>query len=243
MPIQIFDVKNSRYITQGFTTNEMDLGQSIFAFSNPAGAAGEIAIIDPAKNDVLSFTFDPGSKTADLNSGGSSKTTLLADTLGGKQFTIANGGGVSVGNWDVLGNISKFGGSFKIDHPNDPKNKILYHSFVESPDMMNIYNGNATTDANGDAQITLPSYFDALNMEFRYQLTCIGSFAQAIVFKEIKGNSFSIKTDKPNIKVSWQVTGIRKDDYANDHRIKVEVEKKGAERGKLLYQPNSQVEK
>ena len=48
-----------------------------------------------------------------------------------------------LGDVDVDGNLSKAGGSFKIDHPLDPANKYLYHSFVESPDMMNIYNGNA----------------------------------------------------------------------------------------------------
>src|SRR5262245_7688863 len=46
------------------------------------------------------------------------------------------GGDVTVqGNLDVIGNVSKGGGSFKIDHPLDPENKFLFHSFVESPDM------------------------------------------------------------------------------------------------------------
>ena len=58
---------------------------------------------------------------------------------------------------DVDGKLSKAGGSFKIDHPLDPANKYLYHSFVESPDMMNIYNGNATLDGNGEAVIQIPN--------------------------------------------------------------------------------------
>ncbi|HWL92462.1 MAG TPA: hypothetical protein VNT79_02920, partial [Phycisphaerae bacterium] len=41
-----------------------------------------------------------------------------------------------LGNVDVIGEVSKDGGSFKIDHPLDPANKYLKHSFVESPDMM-----------------------------------------------------------------------------------------------------------
>jgi hypothetical protein len=41
-----------------------------------------------------------------------------------------------------------------------------------------------------------------LNRDFRYQLTVIGTFAQAIVVTEIANGSFSIKTDKPNVKVS-----------------------------------------
>ena len=46
---------------------------------------------------------------------------------------------------------------------------------------MNVYNGNVTTDANGDATVILPDYFEALNRDFLYQLTVIGQFAQAIV--------------------------------------------------------------
>lgn len=92
--------------------------------------------------------------------------------------------------------------------PGDPENKYLYHSFVESPDMMNIYNGNITTDENGEAVVTLPDYFEALNADFRYHLTCIGAFAQAIVADKIKGNRFQIKTSAPNVEVSWQVTGV-----------------------------------
>lgn len=144
------------------------------------------------------------------------------------------------GNLVVTGSVAKGGGSFRIDHPLDPENKYLYHSFVESPDMMNIYNGNATTDANGDAVITLPDYFSALNRDFRYQLTVIGQFAQAIVHEKMNGNKFKIKTDKPKVEVSWQVTGIRKDKFAEDERIKVEENKPQDEKGKCLYAPACQ---
>jgi hypothetical protein len=159
------------------------------------------------------------------------------------QATITNGAGLTVetydmtaGNVNVIGNLTKGSGTFKIDHPLDPENKYLYHSFVESPDMMNIYNGNVTTDAKGKATVTLPDYFDALNKDFRYQLTVVGgTFAQAIVSKEVSGNSFEIKTNQPNIKVSWQVTGVRQDAYANAHRVVPEVEKEARNKGKYLY--------
>ena len=139
------------------------------------------------------------------------------------------------GNVEVDGNLSKAGGSFKIDHPLDPANKYLYHSFVESPDMMNIYNGNVTTDAQGDVVVELPEWFETLNRDFRYQLTVIGQFAQAIVSTEIADGRFSIKTDKPNVKVSWQVTGIRQDAWANAHRIPLEEAKPELERGSYLH--------
>jgi hypothetical protein len=139
------------------------------------------------------------------------------------------------GNVQITGSIAKGGGSFKIDHPLDPANKYLYHSFIESPDMMNIYNGNITTDANGEAVVELPSYFEALNRDFRYQLTVIGTFAQAMVAEEISNNRFTIKTSAPQVKVSWQVTGVRHDAYANKHRIPVEELKNETERGHYLY--------
>jgi len=139
------------------------------------------------------------------------------------------------GNVDVLGTIVKTSGSFKIDHPLDPANKYLYHSFVESPDMMNVYNGNVTTDAKGEATVSLPDWFEALNADFRYQLTAIGSFAQAIVKSKVKANRFVIATSEPNVEVSWQVTGIRHDAYADAHRIEVEVDKTGADKGKYLH--------
>ena len=142
---------------------------------------------------------------------------------------------ITTGKVDVVGTLSKGGGSFKIDHPLDPANKYLYHSFVESPDMMNIYNGNVTTGADGLAMVTMPDWFEALNTDFRYQLTVMGQFAQAIVASEMSGNQFSIRTDKPNVKVSWQVTGVRHDAFANANRIPVEVEKASADRGRYLY--------
>lgn len=114
---------------------------------------------------------------------------------------------------------------FRIDHPLDPENKYLVHSCVESPDMMNIYNGNVITDAKGFAHIVLPEYFEALNKDFRYQLTCVGQFAQAIVLEKIKDNRFTIQTDKPEVEVSWQVTGIRNDPVALNSGYVVEVEK------------------
>jgi hypothetical protein len=150
----------------------------------------------------------------------------------------ANTAGWFSGNVTVTGTLSKGGGSFRIDHPLDPANKYLYHSFVESPDMMNIYNGNVTTDANGNATIVLPEWFEALNKDFRYQLTVIdGSdrFVLAKVVSEIENNRFTIRTNYGNVKVSWQVTGIRHDPFAEAHRMQVEVEKTGRERGKYIH--------
>lgn len=138
----------------------------------------------------------------------------------------ANTGGTSgnyaaylVGDVVVTGNLSKGGGTFKIDHPQDPANKYLIHSFVESPDMINIYNGNVVTDANGFVTVTMPDYFDSANKDFKYQLTVIGTFAQAIIKEKINGNQFVIQTSEPNVEVSWQVTGVRADKWADENRV------------------------
>jgi hypothetical protein len=136
----------------------------------------------------------------------------------------------------VGGALSKSGGSFKIDHPLDPENKYLSHSFVESPDMMNLYNGNIVTDGSGYATVTMPDWFEALNTDFRYQLTVIGpQFAQAIVASEMVANHFTIRTDHPGVKVSWMVTGIRQDAWANANRIPVEEMKTETEKGHYLH--------
>jgi hypothetical protein len=175
-----------------------------------------------------------GESSSSSGSGGGFSNSSTGDAL----FTYNQSGGFAAffdGDVDVDGNLSKAGGSFKIDHPLDPANKYLYHSFVESPDMMNIYNGNATTDEQGSAVVQLPAWFETLNRDFRYQLTVIGQFAQAIVASKVSNHQFAIKTDKPNVEVSWQVTGIRQDAWANAHRIPVEVPKAERDRGLYLH--------
>jgi hypothetical protein len=141
---------------------------------------------------------------------------------------------ITVQNLQVTGNLSKPQGTFKIDHPLDPANKFLYHSFVESPDMMNIYNGVVVLNKKGEAVVQLPDYFEALNQDFRYQLTSIGRFMPVYIAQKISGNRFKVAGGKPGMEVSWQVTGIRHDAYAEAHRIVVE-EDKGKERGTYLH--------
>ncbi len=139
------------------------------------------------------------------------------------------------GKVHIDGALSKASGSFKIDHPLDPANRYLSHSFAESPDMLNIYNGNIVLDENGEATVELPGYFEALNRDFRYQLTCLGGFAPVYVSEEISGNKFRIAGGTPGLKVSWQVTGIRRDPWAVQNPIVVEEEKPEEERGYYLH--------
>ena len=57
------------------------------------------------------------------------------------------------GDVSITGSISKGGEGFKIDHPLEPENKYLSHSFVESPDMKNVYDGNVELGDKGQAWI------------------------------------------------------------------------------------------
>ena len=174
--------------------------------------------------------------------------SITAAALGGPQtwtfpdasgtvMLASNGGDVSVqGNLTVEGTLNVVGAKhFKIDHPLDPANKYLYHTSVESPDMMNIYNGTTVLDVKGEAEIKLPDWFEALNRDFRYQLSCIGGFAPVYVAREIENNTFRIAGGTPGLKVSWQVTGIRHDAYAEAHPSPVEVQKPAMERGNYLH--------
>jgi hypothetical protein len=150
-------------------------------------------------------------------------------------FAGSGNAGSFTGDVSVTGIVSKAGGNFKIDHPLDPANKYLYHSFVESPDMMNIYNGVATLDANGEATIQMPDWFSVLNRDFRYQLTCIGGFAPVYIAEELANNRFKIGGGRTGMRVSWQITGVRQDAWANAHRIPVEEEKEARLKGFYIH--------
>lgn len=150
---------------------------------------------------------------------------------------------VSVLNWPVpargaaspLAPLSVISGGAPFDHPLDPENKYLSHSFVESPDMMDVYDGLVLLDGTGAAVVELPAWFEALNRDFRYQLTCIGRFAPVYVAEKVSSNRFRIAGGHPGLEVSWQITGIRHDAFANAHRIVVEEEKARNERGLFLH--------
>jgi hypothetical protein len=164
--------------------------------------------------------------------------TILQGLNGSTQVFIvdAKGDGHFAGNLTVTGKLTKGSGSFKIDHPLDPAHKYLSHSFVESPDMMNVYNGVIRLNAKGEAWVVLPDYFEALNGDYRYQLTAMGAPSPRLyVAREVSANRFKIAGGRPNGRVSWQVTGIRHDAYANANRIPVTEDKPSDEQGTYLH--------
>jgi hypothetical protein len=198
---------------------------------NGIGVYGSATAADLGSNNVGVF-----GRTTNIGGAG----VLGQSPANGIAIQASGGWGIFGANVQVFGTLSKGGGSFKIDHPLDPANKYLYHSFVESPDMKNIYDGVVTTDPDGYATVELPEWFEVLNRDFRYQLTIIdpddgAGFVLAKVVREVRGNQFRIRTSAPGTRVSWQVTGIRKDPFAEKHRIPIEEDKPADERGTYLH--------
>lgn len=146
-----------------------------------------------------------------------------------------------LGNLAVTGTLSKGAGTFVIDHPLDPLNKLLYHSFVESPDVKNLYDGVARLDSHGEVLIQLPDYFEALNKDFRYQFFPHGEPMPNLYIKnEVKDNQFTIAGGTPFGEISWQVTGTRHDAYILANPIINEVKKgidQPVKKGECLYEP------
>lgn len=146
------------------------------------------------------------------------------------------------GNWYGLYAIGDSGATgvktFQIDHPLDPENKYLRHYSMESPEVLNMYRGNVNLDANGEAVVTLPAYFDEININFSYHLTPIGAQANLYVKEEIQGNQFKIAGGQPNQKISWQVFAERNDLYIQNNPVKKmpEIDKKPEDKG-LYLQP------
>jgi trimeric autotransporter adhesin len=206
-------------------------GNGVFGYASaPSGfTIGVVGFVESPTGTAGRFVANAGSGLLLQGVSGNSGTNVV--------FTVdANGNGFLAGNLDISGTISKGSGSFKIDHPLDPANKYLSHSFVESPDMMNIYNGVVTLNLKGEALVHLPEYFQALNSDFRYQLTAIGAPGPNLyIAKEISGNHFKVAGGKPGGKVSWQVTGVRQDAFARAHRIEVEEDKPAQQRGHYLH--------
>ncbi len=206
---------------------------------------GNIGVVDgtPGDTGLLIQTTDTSTANTAVSglASGAGGTGVYGEAEGGALaagvwgFSATGTAGLFSGDVTVTGNLSKAGGSFKIDDPIDPANKYLYHSFVESPDMKNIYDGVAVLDANGEVVVALPEWFGALNRDFRYQLTCIGGFAPVYIAEEVIQNHFKISGGKPGMKVSWMVTGIRQDAWADAHRIPVEVEKPAREQGYYIH--------
>jgi hypothetical protein len=143
--------------------------------------------------------------------------------------------GVFSGDVDVFGTLTATAKNFLIDHPLEPANKYLAHASVESSEQTNVYSGNVVLDDDGEAVVTLPLWVEALNEDFRYQLTCVGGFAPVYVADEVADSQFRIRGGEAGMKVSWQLTGIRKDAWAKANPMMVEQDKPEEEKGHFRH--------
>ena len=248
---------NGRVEIGGGDTDPNDFFEQLVVNSEPLSGNGETAAIG-AFGGAPSGVTDANGSNGVYAVGGDGVGTAQADFAGdGGDFyggftpesssgaagygIYATGGvgGVGVaayagyfdGNIEVTGTVFGSAKDFKIDHPLDPANKYLYHTSVESSEMMNIYTGNVVTDELGIATVKLPDWFEAENADFRYQLTVIGRKAQAWVAEEVEHGQFKIASDATQTKISWQITAVRQDAFAKAHPLIVEQAKPARERG------------
>jgi len=147
-----------------------------------------------------------------------------------------NWAGYFQGDVNVTGSVYESASSSRIDHPLDPENTYLCQAHVESPDMMSVHNGNVVLDGRGEATVEMPDWFEAANRDFRYQLTAIGAPGPDLhVAEKLRGNMFRIAGGEPGMEVSWMVTGIRQDPFAEANRVIAEAPKRAEDVGKLLH--------
>ncbi len=158
--------------------------------------------------------------------------SLVGQSVGvlGESHSQQGFGVFSIGNTGATGLKS-----FYIDHPLDPANKFLRHYSAEGPEALNIYRGTVILNASGEAVVSLPEYFEALNKDFDYQLTCVGGFAPVFIAEEVRNNAFKISGGRAGLKVCWTVTGVRNDAFAKSSTPAVEEAKPASLRGKYLH--------
>jgi hypothetical protein len=117
------------------------------------------------------------------------------------------------GHASVAGNLNVLGSkNFRIDHPLDPGNRYLIHFASEGPEPFNVYAGRTRLGSDGAGWVDLPEWFEAINVDFRYQLTAIGQPAPGLhIAREIKANRFQIGGGHQGLEVSWEVRARRND--------------------------------
>lgn len=221
-----------------FGTNTRTSGTTFGVYGQSDSASG-FGVVGYASSNVATITFGVAGQSD--AQGGTGVRGFAASPIGttygvsGEASSASGFGLYSFGNTGASGNKS-----FRIDHPLDPLNKYLLHYATESPEPQNAYNGVVTTDDKGEAWVRLPAYFASINKDFRYQLTVLDdtdsdAFVQAKVAKKIQGNQFKIRTNAPNVEVSWEVKATRNDLWNQVYGAPTEVDKQGREKGKYQH--------
>jgi hypothetical protein len=197
----------------------------VAAFGKTGVSATSISPPDPNDPEVGAAVF--GSTIS-----GNSVYGMTTAGIGvvGVGLEVAGGwAGAFYGRLYVGGTIHKQCCQFSIDHPLDPEGKVLNHASVEASEHKTFYDGTIKLNARGRASVRLPRWFGALNAldSLRYQLTPLGTPAPDLhIAQELNDGVFVIAGGRAGQQVCWQVTGVRRDEYARAHPLVVEQRKR-----------------
>jgi hypothetical protein len=163
----------------------------------------------------------------------------VAEASTGTNYGVLGRTNSSANGWGVFAN-GRLGASgtkaFQIDHPLRPETHFLNHFCIEAPEPYNLYRGTVTLDAQGEAWVQLPDYFEAINRDASYHLTPIGAAMPNLhVAAEIQGNRFKIAGGAPFKKVSWEVKAVRNDPWVQQYGYQTEQEKPKEYQGLYLH--------
>jgi hypothetical protein len=123
-------------------------------------------------------------------------------------------GNSSTTNTYLCGAVSKGGGSFRIKHPNPKKkDKMLFHSFVESPTAGdNVYRWSVDTcECRGE--IKLPDYYKYLNENNMAWVKPVDHFGRGYAEVDSSGDNLVICSNKDGC-YNVLLIGTRCDDHA-----------------------------
>lgn len=181
-------------------------------------------------NGLYGENYDQGTPANGIGTAGTGYYGIVGEdrylgTIGGAVGVYSNGNLTATGTK-----------AFTIDHPSDPENKFLRHFSTESNEVLNMYRGNVTFDANGEALVEMPNYYDLINKNPSYQLTPIGGFAQLYIKEELANGRFVIAGGQAGMKASWTVYAERNDPYLQQYPFhrNVELEKREGQKGTYL---------
>ena len=205
-----------------FNANALTGGNTVLEINDETG---NIGVNSSPNNPIIKFSV---SSPVDEPSGIAIASS--ANNIG--IFSSANNiAGVFIGDVQINGELIFSSSVVSLDNPLDPANKFLNHANVGSSEMLNVYSGNVVLDSNGEAWVELAEWVEALNSDFRYQLTCIGGTSSVYIAEEVSDNRFKIAGGVSGMKISWQLTGVRKDPWAQEHPLIVDKEKSPNEKG------------
>ncbi len=126
--------------------------------------------------------------------------------------------------------------ALRVDHPAHPEERYLELPLAASGERTVTLDGTVHLDGAGAAEVRLPSWFARVTENHRYQLTAIGAPAPSLhIARELEGDTFAVAGGVPGQKVSWQISGSRRDPWAVAHPFTPEPAKSAEERGTLLH--------